>query len=113
MPRRVGAGRALALALSGEAIDAGRALNMGLCDRVVSGELLEQKSLELARQLADGPDQAIRAIKQILRTTPPTSLDDALAAERSLQRRLGACPEYREAVTAFAAKRVPNFTDRA
>lgn len=109
LPRRVGSGRALALALTGEAIDAPRALSMGLCDRVVADDQLADDAALLARQLADGPAAAIGLIKRAMRTSPPSNLETALDSERATQRALGNDPDYREAVTAFAAKRAPDF----
>jgi 2-(1,2-epoxy-1,2-dihydrophenyl)acetyl-CoA isomerase len=111
LPRRVGHGRALALALTGEAIDAERALAIGLCDRVVAEEALIEAAEALASQFASGPVSAIRTIKQALRAEAPAGLAAALTAEQSAQRTLGHHRDYREAVTAFAAKRAPNFRE--
>ena len=109
LPRRVGGGRALALALTGEVINAERALSIGLCDRVVEDAALAEAAADLALGLASGPAQAMRAIKQRLRIAPPISLAAALAAEQATQAKLGATTDYREAVTAFANKRSPIF----
>jgi 2-(1,2-epoxy-1,2-dihydrophenyl)acetyl-CoA isomerase len=112
LPRRIGQGRALALALTGEVIDADRALAIGLCDRITGDEELGEAGAALARSFADGPAEAIRTIKQALRTTPSDSLDVALAAEQASQARLGATRDYREAVLAFTARRTPRFNER-
>lgn len=111
LPWRVGAARALALALTGEAVGAERALDIGLADMLVADAELEARAQALARQLADGPASAIAAIKQALRVHPPASLEAALEAERQAQQQLGRHPDYREAVTAFAARRPPHFTE--
>jgi len=111
LPRRVGEGRALALALTGEAVDAPRALAIGLCDRVVDDQALADAALALAHQFAAGPKAAICAIKRAMRTSVPASLDAALAAEPATQRALGNHRDYREAVLAFAARRAPNFSE--
>ncbi|NIJ09272.1 2-(1,2-epoxy-1,2-dihydrophenyl)acetyl-CoA isomerase [Sphingomonas vulcanisoli] len=113
LPRRVGRGRALALALTGEAIDADRALAIGLCDRIVNDDNLGSAATELATGFAKGPQQAIHAIKQALRTAPPSDLAAALTTEQISQAALGAATDYREAVTAFTAKRTPKFSERS
>ncbi|MDX3898926.1 MAG: enoyl-CoA hydratase-related protein [Sphingobium sp.] len=112
LPRRVGEGRALALALTGEVINAEHALAIGLCDRVVEDEALQDATAEIARTFATGPKQATLAIKRALRTDLPTNLEAALAAEQTAQAALGATDDYREAVTAFTSKLTPKFTGR-
>jgi len=60
--------------------------------------------------LARGPRAALAVIKRQLRQ-PLQSLDEALEMERTTQGQLGRSPDYREAVTAFVARRQPKFSD--
>ncbi len=110
LPRLIGQGRALALALSAETVDAEEARTMGLVWKVVDDEALEVEATRLATDFANGPRAALSAIKQQIRAAASQSLDEALDAERETQGRLGYHADYREAVTAFAAKRAPQFT---
>ncbi|MGB6771867.1 MAG: enoyl-CoA hydratase/isomerase family protein, partial [Candidatus Dormiibacterota bacterium] len=52
LPRLVGRGRALEMLLSGEPVEAPRALEMGLVNRVVEPDQLEQAAVEAADRLA-------------------------------------------------------------
>jgi 2-(1,2-epoxy-1,2-dihydrophenyl)acetyl-CoA isomerase len=112
LPRRVGAGRALAIMLTGEPIDAPRALAIGLCDLVVPDEALLAEADRLARQFADGPIAAIQSIKLAFRSALPISLEQSLTAEEETQRMLGRAADYRAAVTAFAAKKTPRLSGK-
>ncbi len=109
LPHRVGPGHALALTLTGEAVDAARAEQIGLVFRTVPDEALAQESRALANAFAKGPREALAATKQQMRTAFLGSLEAALAGEAAMQRRLGATDDYREAVAAFAEKRAPRF----
>jgi 2-(1,2-epoxy-1,2-dihydrophenyl)acetyl-CoA isomerase len=41
-----------------------------------------------------------------------TTLDEQLEIERALQRKCGLSEDYKEGVSAFKARRTPNFTGR-
>lgn len=109
LSRRIGAARALTLLLSGEMVDAEQALSMGLCDQIYPDAKLIAGALNIARRFEHGPQTAIRAIKCLMRFAPPSSLDEALEAERAAQQTLGRDDDYRSAIMAFAAKRSPFF----
>jgi 2-(1,2-epoxy-1,2-dihydrophenyl)acetyl-CoA isomerase len=109
LPHRVGPGRALALTLTGEAVDAARAEQIGLVFRTVPDEALGEEARALAVAFAKGPREALAATKQQMRTAFLGSLEAALAGEAAMQRRLGATDDFREAVVAFAEKRPPRF----
>jgi len=109
LPHRVGPGRALALTLTAETVDAARAEQIGLVSRAVPDEALAQEARALANAFAKGPREALAATKQQMRTAFLGSLEAALAGEAAMQRRLGATDDYREAVAAFAEKRAPRF----
>ncbi|MDB5698917.1 MAG: paaB [Alphaproteobacteria bacterium] len=109
LPHRAGPGRALALMLTGEAIDAARAEQIGLVARTVADDALAHQARALADGFANGPREALAAAKQQMRTGFLGSLEAALASEAAMQRRLGATEDYREAVAAFAEKRPPRF----
>lgn len=67
LPRLLGSGMAAELALTGEIIDAERALEIGMVNRVVEAEELQDAALTMARSIARHPRLAIEATKQQLR----------------------------------------------
>jgi 2-(1,2-epoxy-1,2-dihydrophenyl)acetyl-CoA isomerase len=109
LPRRVGAARALGLALTGDKLDAETAQTWGLVWKVVDDTALRNAAAQLAAQLAQQPAGAIAAIKHAFRASPNNTLDQQLDLERDAQRSLGAAHDYAEGVEAFKQKRVPRF----
>ncbi len=59
----VGRSVALRLMVTGEVIDASEAMRIGLVDQVVDPVAVLDSAMELARQIAANPNEAVRAIK--------------------------------------------------
>ena len=112
LPRIVGYARALELSITGEVIDAQAALEMGLVNRVVAGEDLEEDVAGLAARLAAMPTAAIAETKALLRGALALDLEAALRAEANAQARMGQTDDHLEGVMAFAEKREPRFQGR-
>jgi enoyl-CoA hydratase/carnithine racemase len=112
LPRVVGIGRALELLLLGEKIEAARALELGLANRVVPPETLIATALELCRRLADGPPLALAHIKSATRAALASSLDEALTREGKGQAELLRSADLVEGVGAWAMRRKANFQGR-
>jgi 2-(1,2-epoxy-1,2-dihydrophenyl)acetyl-CoA isomerase len=109
LPRFIGTPRALGLALTGQPLTAEQAADWGLIWQAVDDDTLQETAQSLARQFATGPTRGYAAIKQAI-TAGAATLDAQLDLERDVQRALGASQDYREGVSAFLAKRAPNFT---
>ncbi len=73
LPRLVGSGRAAWLVLTGEAIDARRALDWGLIEEIGSGE-------ELLHKVLAGEPRALRMQKQLLQLWDEAPLATSVAA---------------------------------
>ena len=109
LPRLVGSARAAGLALLGEPLDAPRAAEWGLIWRCVEdGELLREADA-LATHFAAQPTAGLARIKRALQASQSATLAEQLDLERDLQRASGASADYREGVSAFLAKRAPQF----
>ena len=109
LPRLVGLGTATELLMTGEFIDAKRAHEIGLYQRVVPGDRVLAEARELAEKLARGPAEALQVTKHALEAEWSMDLDQALAHESEVQARLMEHPNFREAYEAFVAKREPKF----
>jgi 2-(1,2-epoxy-1,2-dihydrophenyl)acetyl-CoA isomerase len=108
----VGVSRATELLLLPEPFVAETAAQWGLVHRVVAPEQVLSEAQALAARLAAGPTAAYRAVKTVLATAATDALEDTLALEGRLQTELGQTADHREAVEAFLAKRLPEFTGR-
>jgi 2-(1,2-epoxy-1,2-dihydrophenyl)acetyl-CoA isomerase len=105
----VGRIRALEMALLGERIDAGTALDWGLVTRLVDDDACLAEARALAQRLAAGP-ASIALIRTQVREVAEGSLHYALDLERENQRAAGRTADFREGVMAFLEKRPPRYT---
>jgi 2-(1,2-epoxy-1,2-dihydrophenyl)acetyl-CoA isomerase len=112
LPRAVGMARALELAMLSEKVDAHRALELGLVNRVVPAGLLADEAGDLARRLAELPTTAIALTKRAMREAARTDLGDAMEREADLQDEAAATRDHLEGVMAFLEKRPAHFTGR-
>ena len=112
LPRLVGSGQAYKLLYTGELIDAGEALRIGLVDEVVPAAQLRERVMTLAGTIAEKSPVALQLIKEAVRAAVRTSLDDGLRLETTLFGVAFASEDKREGVQAFLEKRKPTFTGR-
>jgi E-phenylitaconyl-CoA hydratase len=110
LPRVIGTGNALLLALSGRRITADEALRFGLVSRVVADDELLPATLELAQTIAANAPLAIRAILRAVREGAALPLAQGLALERELFCVIRETSDRAEGRTAFREGRPPNFT---
>jgi enoyl-CoA hydratase/carnithine racemase len=110
LPRIVGYGRATELLLTGDFVDATRAYEIGLYNRVVPQAQVLPEARTIAESLARGPSAALGVTKQALEAEATLDFDAALAYEAEVQAQLMQGPNFREAHEAFRAKRDPKFT---
>ncbi len=113
LPRLIGLSKAKELMFSGEAVDAQRALELGLVTKVVPHESLMDEAMEMANRLAQGPTRAIGMIKRMLNRSFETDLETALEMEASLQGIAVSTPDVVEGITSFLGKRPPKFTGKS
>lgn len=109
LPRLVGSGMAAELALTGEVVDAARALEIGLVNRVVEPEDLLDVSVGLAAKIAAKPWRAVEATKQALRASWQLDLTSAMSASFWAVAALHCTDDLKEGVNAFLEKRPPRF----
>jgi len=111
LPKLIGLGRGLDLLVTGERIDAAKALEWGLITRLVATrDALTEEAAALAGQIAARPPIATRHAKQAARRGMELDLPAGLALERALFTELLSGDERREAVAAFRAKHAPTST---
>ena len=109
LPRIVGYGHATEMLLTGDFVDANRAHEIGLYNRVVPQAQVLVEARAVAEKLARGPAAALGVTKQALEAEAALDLEAALAYEAAVQAQLMQGPNFREAHDAFRAKRDPKF----
>lgn len=112
LPRMAGRARAMGLALLGEKLSAEQAAQWGMIWQLVEDAELADTSRQLARHLATQPTFGLGLIKKALQVSETNGLDAQLDLERDYQRLAGRSDDYREGVSAFLAKRPPQFSGK-
>ncbi|TAJ02151.1 MAG: enoyl-CoA hydratase family protein [Planctomycetota bacterium] len=109
LPRIVGLGHASELLMTGKFIDARRAAEIGLYNRVVAAEDLEREAFALARELAAGPALGLAVTKRMLNAEASMGLAQAMQAEGWIQALCMEHPDFKEGFAAAMARRPPQF----
>jgi 2-(1,2-epoxy-1,2-dihydrophenyl)acetyl-CoA isomerase len=112
LPRRIGIGRALELALLNRTLTADEALQWGIVNRVIPDEALAAEAHTVAAQLAAGPTRAYGAAKRLMYAGWNETLESHIDAELRSISVMARSEDAREAIAAFAAKRTPVFRGR-
>jgi enoyl-CoA hydratase/carnithine racemase len=107
LPLRIGYVRAYEMFALGETLDARTALSLGVANRVVPLEKLDGEAASIAARLARQPAGSLAATKRLMRNAE-TLLAQMGAESKIFAERL-TTSEAREAFTAFAEKRPPDF----
>jgi 2-(1,2-epoxy-1,2-dihydrophenyl)acetyl-CoA isomerase len=105
LPHRVGAARALDLALGSDRVNARQAAAIGLLDEVVAASEHERAWRERARRWGEVPRGAREGLVQALRRVDKTALQAALAREREAQLSSFRSAEARAKVAEFLRRR--------
>jgi 2-(1,2-epoxy-1,2-dihydrophenyl)acetyl-CoA isomerase len=112
LSRLVNPSVAAELMLTGDTLNADRALALGLVNRVVPADQLEEAAAALAQRLAAGPGETFARIKaSLLRNQglDAETLRARLQAEGAQMKAAMRRPDAREGLAAFLAKRAPKF----
>jgi enoyl-CoA hydratase len=110
LPRQIPWTVAMELLLTGEPIDAFRAHEIGLVNRVVPADRLMDTTRALALQICRNGPLAVRTSKEI--AVRGLGLEAGFVLEKALAARVFASDDAREGPRAFAEKRKPLFTGR-
>jgi enoyl-CoA hydratase len=107
--RLVGKPLAMQMVLSGEAIDAQRALRAGLISEITQPELTVERALQVARAIAGKAPLAVRLAKEALLKAQDTDLASGLRFERHAFTLLAGTQDRDEGIRAFQEKRPAQF----
>src|SRR4030042_1461128 len=107
--RRIGESASRELFLTGERFDAHRALEIGLVNKVVAHEALDDRVEEGVRLLLSSGPEALAKCKELLQRVPAMSLDEAKGYTAEMIAGLRVSPEGQEGMAAFLEKRKPKW----
>src|SRR5579863_7960971 len=109
LPKRLPIAIALELALTGESIDASRALQLGLINRVVPAASLMEETLALAGVIADNAPLAVRWSKHVMTRAGGVSEEEGWKLNAEAVGAVFSSADAMEGPVAFAEKRKPNW----
>jgi 2-(1,2-epoxy-1,2-dihydrophenyl)acetyl-CoA isomerase len=110
VPTRVGMARATELAMLGERLEAARALEWGLINRVVPDERLHEEAAALVARLAGGPTRSYAGTKRQLNNWLYARMAEQLELEARLQQEMAGSGDFLEGAMAFVEKRSARFS---
>lgn len=111
LQQRTGAAMARKLVLTGREVDGRTAAAIGLSDETVPDEIVEEKALALAQEIAAHSMFALTMAKKVLRDAAETSFAGALEIEGRAQALLSQGHDFAEALAAFGEKRPAAIKD--
>jgi enoyl-CoA hydratase/carnithine racemase len=112
LPRLIGFGRAMELLVLGDELDAERAFELGLANKVVEEAELPGVTESLARRLADGPALAYSTTKVLLTRELDLDLAGAIELEALGQALMMQSEDHRAFHAAWAQGRRPDWSGR-
>jgi len=109
LPKIVGEAKAFELLWTGNFISSEEALTLGLVNHVYSQEEFMEKTMQLAEQIAAGPQVAIRMTKRAVRYSRTMELEPALDLISSHYAIIKETEDHKEGVASFKEKRIAKF----
>ncbi len=110
LPRLVGHRRAAELTLLNRVLTAEQAESWGMINNVVDDDKLDAEAEALAAKLAQGPSRAYASARRLLHESSTNTLAQHLHREADEMIANSRSSDGREGITAFAARRKPEFT---
>jgi len=111
LTRLVGPQKASELVMTGKAISAKQALEMGIISGVVPANRLLEEAASLAVYFASGPTMALGAAKRLIDTAAHHSLEEQLEEERQALIQVAGSHDYKEGLKSLLeGKKKPGFT---
>jgi enoyl-CoA hydratase/carnithine racemase len=100
------------IVLTGKPIDARRAYEIGLVNRLAEPAALLDEAMALAREILDGAPLSVRAAREMVMLSTEMGRAAALQAARAAAEHLYRSADAQEGPRAFAEKRKPDWSNR-
>lgn len=112
LPRLVGPALAAELLYTSRLLDGAEAARVGLVNRALPREEVLESAQAAAAEIAGNAPLAVRGVKQALRRSEDSSIEDQLQFEASEQARNFESADAHEGLAAIREKRAPRFEGR-
>lgn len=109
MPRLIGRKQAIQMILTGTPISAREAVNLGLINEIVDRAKLLDRTLEIARFIAEKSPIAVTAAINAISRGLNMGIEEGMRAEAAYFARVAASDDAREGISAFLGKRQASF----
>jgi len=109
LPKRIPLAVAYEMALTAEPIDAQRAYELGLVNRVVPGDQVLDEAVALAERIAKNAPLAVRTSKDVMKRSRELSEEACWELNTEAFGLIGRSADAMEGAVAFAEKRQPNW----
>ena len=105
----LGPRRAMEWLMLGDPLGAADAAALGLINRVVAADKLDDEVAAVAQRIAAGPALAFASVKRLVHQAATSAFDVQLEAERANFLAAARTKDFREGVAAFFERREPEF----
>jgi enoyl-CoA hydratase/3-hydroxyacyl-CoA dehydrogenase len=112
LPRLIGTRKAKELLYTGELMSGKEAEQIGLVNKAVPADKLQETTEAFIAKLADKPPLALAALKLVVNRGMESSLASALEFEGQVVKGLEASEDFKESMAAFVEKRKPVYKGR-
>jgi enoyl-CoA hydratase/carnithine racemase len=109
LPKLIPLAVAYEMALTGDPIDADRAYELGLVNRVVPGERVLDEAVALAERIAQNAPLAVRTSKDVMKKSRDLSEEECWQLNTDSFGMIGRSADAMEGAVAFAEKREPQW----
>ena len=109
LPRLIGVRKAKELLYTGDRITPVEAERLGLVNKVVPADKLEEATNELASKLTSKSPMALKAVKKLVNRGMESSLNSGLEMEMLAMTAHGTTEDFAEGVKSFLESRPPQF----
>jgi enoyl-CoA hydratase/carnithine racemase len=109
LPRLIGRQRAAGMLLTGARVDAGKALEYGLVDKLATAESLRREASAIASEVAGNAPLAVQATRATLRGDLASAIRRQTGLEWDEQSRLMRTADFAQGVRAKVERRSPTF----
>lgn len=110
LQRIIGPARAKEMIMTGAMLNAQEAQHLGLVNKVVEADELNEEVRAFAESLSRGPNMALMEAKRLVNLT--LEFDEGLTEEANAFSKLFSTEDFKEGVAAFKEKRKPSFKGR-